>query len=95
MPKGKPYTDEFKTQALELWETSGKTAAEVEDDLGLTRGRLYEWKAKRKARQQANQDPQRLDLQAENRRLRRELEIVTEERDILKKAMAIFTHPKP
>ena len=41
--KRRQYTREFKLEALRLWKTSGKSAAQIEQDLGLTQGRLYRW----------------------------------------------------
>lgn len=42
--KRRQYTKEFKLEALQLWESSGKRAVQIEQDLGLTAGRLYCWK---------------------------------------------------
>ena len=38
MKKRKQYTAEFKREAVRLYETSGKTQAQIERDLGLWRG---------------------------------------------------------
>lgn len=38
--KRRTYTDEFKREALQLWETSGRSAATIEDELGITAGLL-------------------------------------------------------
>ena len=38
------YTDEFKRDALELWRSSGKSAAQVEGELGITKGLLLKWR---------------------------------------------------
>lgn len=40
------YTREFKLEALRLLETSGKSAAQIERDLGIGSGNLYRWKQK-------------------------------------------------
>ena len=40
------YTREFKLEALRLLETSGKSAAQIERDLGIGSGNLYRWKRK-------------------------------------------------
>ena len=34
---------EFKLEALRLWNSNGKQAAQIEQDLGLMRGWLYRW----------------------------------------------------
>lgn len=91
----KKYSYEFKLEAVRLWQTSEKAAWEIEDDLGLTRGRLYEWKYRLKTTDEASRvDPSgKLSTEAEIRRLERELKIVQQERDILKKAVTIFSQP--
>ena len=40
----KTYTSEFKREALRLLETSGKSAAQIERDLGVGPGCLSRWK---------------------------------------------------
>ena len=90
------YTREFKLEALRLLETSGKSAAQIERDLGIGSGNLWRWK--RKLAQDGNQafpGHGRLTVEQERiRQLERENEILRQERDILKKAVAIFSHPK-
>jgi len=89
------YSREFKLEAIRLWQSTGKSAGEVEDDLGITRGRLYRWKRELEA-QGEDSFPGHGRMPAadeELRRLRRELEIIKQERDILKKAVAIFSLP--
>lgn len=98
MGKHRQYTRQFKLEALELARTSGKCDAEIERDLGLTQGRLHDWK-----RQLAQDGAEAFpgsghvkDSEVELRRLRQENELLRQERDILKKAIAIFsTSPKP
>jgi transposase len=92
----KTYTREFKIEAVRLWQTTDKTAAEVEADLDITHGLLYKWKAKLAADgDEAFPGQGRLGPEAEHiRQLERENEILRQERDILKKAVAIFSHPK-
>jgi transposase len=94
--KRRIYTREFKLEALELWASSGKSAAQIEQDLGLTSGRLYSWK---KSLKQAGEDAfpgqgRQSGPEEELRQLRRELEITRQERDILIKAVGIFAAPK-
>lgn len=86
--KNEPYSEEFRKEALNLLATSGKSKTEIENDLGLTHGLL---------RYQVNSETDELErseieaLKAENRRLKRELEIVRQEREILKKTVTIFS----
>lgn len=91
--KNEPYSEEFRKEALNLLASSGKSKTEIENDLGLTHGLLRKWEL----RYQVNSETDDLErseveaLKAENRRLKRELEIVRQEREILKKTVTIFS----
>ena len=37
------YTEEYKREALELWRTSGRSAAKVAAELGIRAPLLYRW----------------------------------------------------
>lgn len=88
------YSDEFKKNALELFKTSGKKLTELERELGIPHGLLRQWQAKFEI--DAPSGKLVLNeveaLLAENKQLRRELEIVTMEREILKKTVGIFSN---
>ncbi len=91
--KYRTYTREFRLEALSLLESSGKSASELERELGITTGLLLKWRQRYKVAPE-RQSLELSDLaaaQAELRRVRRELAVVTQERDILKKAIAIFS----
>jgi transposase len=84
------FTDEFRAETVALVRSSGKPIAEVCRDLGIGESTLYRWLA------QAEIDAgQRAGLSTAEReelaRLRRELRVVQEERDILAKAIAFFS----
>lgn len=87
------YSSEFKSEAVELAANSGRAMAEVERELGLPQGLLKQWV--RKARRDGEAAfPGHGRLKAtdeEMRRLRREHEILRQKRDILRKAITIFT----
>lgn len=94
--KRRTYTDEFKREAIRLWETTDRPAREVEAELGITPGLLNKWKRRLETKGKAA-FPGRGRLTAEEERIRqleRELAIVRQERDVLKKAVAIFSNPK-
>ena len=85
----KRYTDEFKIEAVRQIVEYGRPVAEVAERLGVSIHSLYGWK-----RQQGKGDVGRRveqDQNAEVRRLKAELRRVTEERDILKKAVVSST----
>lgn len=90
------YEASFKEEALRLADDPDKSAAEVERDLGLFGGAIKDWRKQLRGRD--GEVPTASDgetsVEEENRLLRRELEIAREERDILKKAIAIFSKPK-
>ena len=91
--KQQKHRKEFKIETLELARTSDKTDSQLERDLGLSPGSLYTWR--KQLEQEGEQAfPGKGRLKAEDeyvRGLERELAIVQQERDILKKALAIFT----
>ena len=88
--QSKHHTEEFKAEAVELVERSGKSVPEIAEDLGINARTLYHWLAAHKPKNMSHPSGSEPDLAAENKRLRRELEIVRQERDILKKAMGVF-----
>ncbi len=89
------YTREFKLEALRLLETSGKSAAEIERDLGIGKSCLFRWKQKSSMDgEQGFPGHGRLTPEQERiRQLERDNDILRQERDILKKAVAIFSQP--
>lgn len=88
----KRYTQEFKRESVQLWQASNKSAAEIEGDLGISNGILYRWKSELRKHERAEADGSAAEV-AEIRRLKRELALVKQERDILKKAVRIFSRP--
>jgi transposase len=94
------YTREFKLEAVRLSESSEKTVAQIARDLGVPERVLYRWR--HELREQADHREcvfpgkgHQSELEEENRRLRRELELLKQEREILKKAVGIFSHGQP
>lgn len=82
------YDEEFKREAVRLSYESGRTVAQVARDLGMDENNLWRWR--RKFAGDERKEPGE-SAEAELKRLRRELARVTEERDILKKALAVFS----
>ena len=93
----KVYTRQFKEETLALLQTSGRSGSQLEQELGIGKGCLTRWKQELAAEGgQAFPGHGRLPAEQERlRQLERENEILRQERDILKKAIAIFSHPKP
>ena len=90
----KVYTAEFKLEAVHLTRQPERTIAQVADDLGIGRSTLTAWlRQHRKQGERAfpgHGRPALTPEEAEIQRLKRELEITRQERDILKKATAFF-----
>jgi transposase len=81
------FTREFKLQAVQMM-LDGYSASSVSDNLGIgNTNLLYRWKAELVAEGGAVAET----LDSEVRALREELRRTQRERDILKKALAIFS----
>lgn len=94
--KYRTYPEEFKLEALEMLRSTGKSAGQIERELGITPGLLGKWRDRYQILQNGDQAtrivPSDLEeAKAEIRRLQRELSAVEEEREILKKALNIFS----
>jgi transposase-like protein len=87
----KKYTKEFKLDAVRLLEAGTKAGHEIERDLGIGSGQIYRW------RKQLAVDGERAfpgngkSRDEELAALRKENKELREERDILRKATAIFS----
>ena len=95
---GKKRIDkEFKIEAVRLASEPGNTQAGIERDLGISQGIISRWKRELfKDGEQAFPGKGRLKSEDDAmRHLKRENERLRRERDILKKAVAIFSkNPK-
>jgi len=87
------YDREFKLEAVRLSREPGRTVAGVSRDLGINENLLHRWRSQFGREGEGafpgkgHQSPEQEEL----RRLRLQLADVTEERDILKKALAVFS----
>ncbi|NQY20217.1 MAG: transposase [Campylobacteraceae bacterium] len=88
------YSKEFKDSTVQLILNNNESVVQVAEDLGLNSKTLYHWVTDYK---KAHDIPTRESLSTTNeplevevKRLRRELKIAKQERDILKKATAYF-----
>jgi transposase len=82
------FTPEFKREAVGLLASSGRTIREIASDLNLGLSTLNRWKREhRDAQPVTTPNP---DTTKELARLRKENEILRQERDLLKKATAFF-----
>jgi transposase len=83
------YSKEFKEDVLNMLKTGEKNVIAISRELGIAEQIIYRWYKKYSG--QSNKE-EKIDTQEkELRELRAKLADVTEERDILKKAVSIFS----
>ena len=97
MRKRRSFDRKFKEDAVRLVLHSDKTIGEVADNLGVDRSCLGRWRQEYldaqdgPAEDRAEGQPTAAELEKENRRLRKELAEAVQHREILKKAVGIFS----
>jgi len=85
-----PYPHEFKVEAVRLVRESGKSTRDIASDLGVSVVSLNRWLKDPELGGTASSNNLDAEERAELRRLRREVRILREEREILKKAAVFF-----
>ena len=88
-PSAKRYDEAFKRQTVEHWIKTGKPGTQIAREIGVSYPSLKDWKR----RYCGHAVPEREDLAAAIRALKAELARVSEQRDILKKTLGIFSQP--
>src|SRR3954471_22303385 len=88
MTQQRRFTKEFEEEAVRLARTSGRTQREIAGDLGIGLSTLVRWIGRSRDRHAIDPSGVASDVTAELKRLRREDEILRQERDLLKKATA-------
>ncbi len=86
-------TDEFCKEAIRIALTSGLSRRQGADDLGVCFSTLNKWVSAQRDTGVVSAEDR--ELARENERLRREVRILKEERDILKNAPQLFASQKP
>ena len=84
----KRYTDEFRRDAVRIAISSGLTRPQVSSDLGVGLSTLNKWVQKHQ-HDDLMSGPHE-EVEKENKRLRKEVRLLREEREILKKAAIFF-----
>lgn len=91
--QSRSHDKEFKLNAVKLYHSSGRTCCQLSKELGIPKTTLAAWVRKYK-QDGVEAFPGKGFLKAsdaEISQLRKELAVVREERDILKKALGIFS----
>ena len=91
------YTREFKIEAVRQFQQGNRRVSELARELEIDRKQLKRW-ADQFEQEQEEAFPGKGHLKPQDeevRRLKRENERLREEREILKKALAIFSGPRP
>ena len=85
--KYRRYDAEFKENALSLL-SDGRSISSVASSLGISENLLYNWRSKSK---EVKRNSKESELAEELKGLKKQLKEVEQERDILKKALSIFS----
>lgn len=88
------YDKEFKVNAVKIYLSNDKSIEQISHDLGISRASLGHWIKQYKAEGERSFPGSGHVVEEELRALKRELYLVRQERDILKKAVAIFSEPR-
>ncbi len=86
--KNKSYDEEFKKMIVELYESHTTTAANIVREYGIGSATLYKWVGQYGKIQTADGE---VTNNKEIKKLKKEINDLKIENEILKKAMAIFT----
>ena len=87
---GRRFDEEFQRDAVRMLESGERTVKELSQELGVSTWSLKRWSKYYGSREQKRAVKQGSELELENAKLRRELESVSRQRDILKKALGIL-----
>lgn len=83
------YSKEFQQDVINMLKTGNKNVPELSKELGIAEQVIYRWNKKQSGKDSVEEKI--TESEKELRELRSRLADVTEERDILKKAVSIFS----
>lgn len=96
----KIFADDFKAMVIEVYKT-GKPVKEISEEYGVSTTTINNWVNRKQPTQKISKKPivstskakkqTKIDADNENKRLRKEIEKIQMENEILKKAIAIFS----
>ncbi len=89
------YDPDFKRNAVQLTDDPGRSVQDVADSLGISKDLLYKWRREFRAKEElafpGNGREALTEQEKKIRDLEKKLKDAEMERDILKKAVAIFS----
>lgn len=96
MRTNRSYTEEFKREVLEMAASKEISVAQLARDLGIAPSLIYKWRERYRVDGESGdlKPSVEREAEAEIRRLKRELSVVKQERDILKKAIQVFSRDR-
>ena len=95
------FNDDFKRETVNHWVNSGKPASQVAHEMSINPNLLFIWRKRlfpdaAGGRAAAGNKPDTLqEAQAQLKEAHREIALLREQRDILKKTLGIFSQPPP
>ena len=87
------YDEEFKAHAVRMVVEQNRSTTEVASDLGVSQPTIRRW-VRRRSEPQDSMVKRLSELEAENKKLKKQLANAEETVDILKKSVAIFVKPQ-
>ena len=96
MRNNRKYDKEFKLNAVKLYQESGEKSGEIANNLGIPKSTLSTWIKEYEVNKEKSFRGSGVikNSNEEVHLLKKQLADITMERDILKKAVAIFSRPK-
>jgi len=93
--KRKKYSKQFKLDAIQMYENGDKSMAQVERELGISEKTLWRWRSElREAKEESEAFPGNGNLpesEGRVRQLERENAQLRQEKEILKKVLAMYS----
>ena len=89
----KKYSKDFKAEAVRMLEAGERSGKQIEKDLGIGSGQVYTWRQEFAASGERAFPGNGTPRDEELVRLRKEVASLREDREILRKVVAMFSKP--
>ncbi|MGH2643108.1 MAG: transposase [Chitinophagaceae bacterium] len=84
------YDSEFKQEVLKMLET-GRSVSDISRSLGISDQLIYGWKRRNNGKEYVDKNENNMLVEVEKITLQKRIKELEQERDILKKALGIFS----